>query len=360
MAEHQHPLDAEPEGEAAVLLRVDAAGGEHPRVDHAAAAQLDPALAGAGATGPVGVADGLALADVAEHVHLGARLGEGEEVRPQPGLHALAEQRLDHVVEGALEVGHGQALVHGEQLDLVEDGRVGGVQLVGAVDAARADHVDRQLTVEQGADLHGRGVGAQHDAGLGAAVGPLHEEGVRLTARRVVRADVQGVEVEPLRLDLGALGDLVAHGHEDVLDALRERGQRVAGTSRDAVVRQRDVDVLLDQHAGVPLGLQLGLAGGEGLVHSAAGHADALAGLGLGVRGQGADLAVGEGQRGGRAGVGDLGLVERVEGVRGGEGGERLVPHALDLFRFQRLDLDRVVRLIGCRHLFPCFRLSPS
>ncbi|GLX52114.1 hypothetical protein Shyhy01_50640 [Streptomyces hygroscopicus subsp. hygroscopicus] len=56
--------------------------------------------------------------------------------------------------------------------------------------------------------------------------------------------------------------------------------------------------------------------------------------------------------------MGDLGLVERVEGVRGGEGGERLVPHALDLFRFQRLDLDRVVRLIGCRHLFPCFRLA--
>ncbi|BET51201.1 hypothetical protein RGQ21_61830 [Kitasatospora aureofaciens] len=56
--------------------------------------------------------------------------------------------------------------------------------------------------------------------------------------------------------------------------------------------------------------------------------------------------------------MGDLGLLERVEGVRGGEGGERLVPHALDLFRFQRLDLDWVVRLIRCRHLFPCFRLA--
>ncbi|GGR29885.1 hypothetical protein GCM10010497_35430 [Streptomyces cinereoruber] len=47
---------------------------------------------------------------------------------------------------------------------------------------------------------------------------------------------------------------------------------------------------------------------------------------------------------------------ERVEVARGGEGGERLVPHALDLFRFQCLDLNRVVRLIGCGHLFPCFR----
>ncbi|GGY48952.1 hypothetical protein GCM10010363_32340 [Streptomyces omiyaensis] len=51
-----------------------------------------------------------------------------------------------------------------------------------------------------------------------------------------------------------------------------------------------------------------------------------------------------------------LGVRERVEVAGGGEGGERLVPHALDLFRFQGFDLDRVVRLIGCRHLFPCFR----
>ena len=139
---------------------------EHLRVDHAAAAELDPALGGAGAAGAVRVADGLAAADVADHVHLGGRLGEREEVRPQPGLHVLAEERLDHVVEGALEVGHGEALVDGEQLDLAEDRAVRGVQLVGAVHAAGADHVHRRLAVEQRADLHGRGVRAQHDAGV--------------------------------------------------------------------------------------------------------------------------------------------------------------------------------------------------
>ncbi|MGX1268871.1 hypothetical protein RKD18_002065 [Streptomyces phaeoluteigriseus] len=203
-------------------------------------------------------------------------------------------------------------------------------------------------------------MGAQHDAGLGAraAAGRLHEERVGLTAGRVVRADVQGVEVEPLGLDLRALGDLVAHGDEDVLDALREGGERVAGAGRHAVVGQRDVHRLLDQHARVALGLQFHLPGGEALVHRAAGLADEFAGGGLRVRRQCADLAVGEGQRGGAAGVGDLGLLECVEGVRGGEGGERLVPHALDLFRFQGLDLYRVVRLIRCRHLFPCFRLA--
>ena len=58
--------------------------------------------------------------------------------------HALAEHRRGEVVERALEVGHRQALVDREPLDLVEDRGVRGVQLVGAEDLARADDVDRQ------------------------------------------------------------------------------------------------------------------------------------------------------------------------------------------------------------------------
>lgn len=200
----------------------------------------------------------------------------------------------------------------------------------------------------------------QDDTGLvvPGTVGALDEEGVLHLPGRVVGHEVQGVEVEPLRLDLGALGDLVAHGHEDVRDALHEGRQRVAGPGRDAVVGQRDIHRLLDQHAGVPLGLQLRLAGGEGLAHGAAGLAHALARLGLGLRRQSADLPVGERQGRGTTGVRGLRLGERVEVTGGGEGGERLVPHALDLFRFQCLDLYWVVRLVRCRHLFPCFRLA--
>src|SRR5919205_3159140 len=44
-AELQGPLDAHAEREAGVLLRVDAAGDQHPRVDHPAAAPLHPARA---------------------------------------------------------------------------------------------------------------------------------------------------------------------------------------------------------------------------------------------------------------------------------------------------------------------------
>src|SRR5919112_422290 len=42
VAEHQRPLHTHAEREAGVALRVDAAGNEHPRVDHAAAAPLHP------------------------------------------------------------------------------------------------------------------------------------------------------------------------------------------------------------------------------------------------------------------------------------------------------------------------------
>ena len=91
------------------------------------------------------------------------------------------------------------------------------------------------------------------------------EEGVLHRARRVVRAEVERVEVEPLGLDLGALGDLPAHRDEDVLDALHEGGERVARARGTAVVGQRDVDGLLDQHARVALVLELDLAALERL-----------------------------------------------------------------------------------------------
>src|SRR5688500_1319423 len=59
VAEHQGAVEPHAEGEAGVALGVDPAGAQHGRVDHAAAAPLDPALARADAA------------------RLGARLGRG-------------------------------------------------------------------------------------------------------------------------------------------------------------------------------------------------------------------------------------------------------------------------------------------
>src|SRR3954462_1027139 len=96
-AELQGALDAHAEREAGVFLRVDAAGGQHPRVDHPAAAPLDPLRTVAVLGEP--------------HVELRGRLGEREEVRPPPGAGVGAEQRAGEVVQRAAQVGHGQAAV---------------------------------------------------------------------------------------------------------------------------------------------------------------------------------------------------------------------------------------------------------
>ena len=92
---------------------------------------------------------------------------------------ALAEHRRREVVESALEVGHGDAPVDHQALDLAEDGCVSRVELVGAERATRADDVDRRLLGEHGAHLNRRGVRAQHDSG----VGRVDEERVGHVAR---------------------------------------------------------------------------------------------------------------------------------------------------------------------------------
>ena len=64
-------------------------------------------------------------------------------------------------------------------------------------------------------DLHRRGVGAQqHRLGLAQ----VEVEGVVHAAGRVGRWDVEGLEVVPVGLGLGALGHREAHADEDVLE----------------------------------------------------------------------------------------------------------------------------------------------
>ena len=150
------------------------------------------------------------------------------------------------------QIGHRQVLVHGESLDLMEHRGVGGVEFVGAERAPDRDDVHRQLALEQGADLHRRGVGAQH---LPGAVG-RDLEGVLFAAGRVVRREVQCVEVELLGLHLGSFGQFPAHRDERVGDVLGQDRDRVARADRLPGRRQRDVDALGDQDGGVTFGAQ--------------------------------------------------------------------------------------------------------
>lgn len=70
------------------------------------------------------------------------------------------------------------ALIHEEPFELVEHGAVARV-IVHAVDAARHDDGHGRLGLLHDPHLHGRRVGAQHNA-------RLHEEGVVRIARGVI------------------------------------------------------------------------------------------------------------------------------------------------------------------------------
>lgn len=117
-------------------------------------------------------------------------------------------------------------------------------------------------------------MGAHQQVGFGG----FHEEGVLHFARRVVRLEVQGVEVEPLGFDFGAFGDFPAHAHEDVCHAVLQRGKRVAGAGAAAAWGCGDVNGFLHQDPGVVLGFEHRGALGERLVDPAAGGTHQLSG----------------------------------------------------------------------------------
>ena len=117
-----------------------------------------------------------------------------------------------------------------------------------------------------------------------------------------------------------------------------------------AVPGQRDVDGLLDQHPLLGLGLELGLARGEGLVDRAAGLADPRP-ASLRACGGSAPisrLASASGERSPACVGADL--LERVEVGGRRDRGQRLVAHRVDVLLVERGDLDRVVLGVGARH----------
>ena len=132
-----------------------------------------------------------AAAEHARHRELDRRLGEREERRQEPGLDVGAEQRVDERLDRAEQVAERDALVDREPFDLVEHGRVPGVERVAAERAAGRDDVDRRPLRLHHAHLHRRRVRAQQHL---LRLAEPHVERVLHRARRV-----PGREVERLR-----------------------------------------------------------------------------------------------------------------------------------------------------------------
>ena len=220
MLEHGDPLDPHPEGEALDLLRVIAVLAhvlEDVGVDHPGAQNLDPRRAFAQrATLAVGgdAVDAVEAGDV----DLDARLGEGEEMRSQPNLTLLTEDRPGEGQQRALEVCHRDVGVDGEALDLVKLGRVGGVG-IRAVDPSGHDDVDRRGLLLHCPDLHRRGVYAQEDRLRVEQVRcRLDVERVGGQPRWMGDRRVERIEVVVDAFDLRPLGDVEPEPDEDVFD----------------------------------------------------------------------------------------------------------------------------------------------
>ena len=97
------------------------------------------------------------------------------------------------------------------------------------------------------------------------------------------------------------------------------------GSTRTTRDWERHVDALSHERGGQLGGGEFLLTGGHGLVDGPAGLADALAGLLAGLRRQRADLAVGQGQRRGVAGMVEACLLQLGSRPGGRDGSQRRV-----------------------------------
>ncbi len=136
VAQVGHPLDAHPEREPLVALRVQAAVLEHDRVDHARAEDRHPAGPRAGRAADAAADEAF---DVEGHRRLGERVVAGSE----PGPLVRAVERPGELVEQSAQVAHRRALVDHQALDLEELRGVAGVDRLVAIAAAREEGADR-------------------------------------------------------------------------------------------------------------------------------------------------------------------------------------------------------------------------
>ena len=152
--EHRQPVDAGAEGEALPFVGVEAGVGDDPRVDHPGAEHLHPILGAAD--------DPPAVFPRPADMDVGRRLGEREIARDHADRDVVAlEEGLEEGLQRPLQMAKVDRPVDHQPLDLVEHRRVGRVA-VRAIDPPRRDQPQRRAMLLHCADLHRRGVGAQH------------------------------------------------------------------------------------------------------------------------------------------------------------------------------------------------------
>src|SRR5258706_3733589 len=195
---HGNALDAEAKGPAGVNFRINFARGEDVRMNHSAAAQLDP---------PLFVLE--------PDINLRAGFGEREKAGAEADFGGAAEIGADELHDGAFEINHGHVLVDDEGFELVEHEKVRGVDGVGSIDAAGDDDADGGFLFFHHADLDGAGLGAKKNLRFAILDLRLIVRGQVKVIERITRGmlfgDVEGDEVVEFILDFRAGGGGEAH-----------------------------------------------------------------------------------------------------------------------------------------------------
>ncbi len=160
----------------------------------------------------------------AADVELGARLGVGEEARPEAHPAFRSEELVHERGQRALQIGQRDVLADDEAFDLREHRRVREIEVVAAVDAPRRDQPDRRLMLLHVADLHPRRMRPQQRRrrARSRAHGGREIERVLHVARGMLGRHVERFEVVIVVFELGAFDDQEAEAREDGFDALAE------------------------------------------------------------------------------------------------------------------------------------------
>src|SRR5690242_1691620 len=224
--QHGEAVDAHAEGEAADLLRVVIDKAVDGRIDHAGAEELDPARAFAFRANASARGIAAAAAENAGDVEFHGWLGEREIAWAKARFYARSEELLHEIFDGASEIAEGDVRVHSEAFDLMEHEGMRGVGIIAAVDLAWDDDAHGRLLLLHGANLHGRGVGAQEERRR-SAFGQVDVERVHVVADRMELRDVQRFEVVVRRFNLRAFHNGEANGEENVLEFLQDLANQV-------------------------------------------------------------------------------------------------------------------------------------
>ena len=189
------------------------------RMHHAAAEDLDPALA---------LAEPAALATAFEagDIHLCGRLREREMVRTEFGFRPLAKQFFGKYIQSPLQIGKCYPLVDHKPLDLVEGRRMGRIHFIRAENTPRRDHADRQLSLFHNPGLNRRCLSPEK-----YVVRDI--EGILLILCGMVGRDIQLGEIVLVILDFRSFNHLVSHSDKDPFHIFK--GNRIRMAVADAL-----------------------------------------------------------------------------------------------------------------------------